>query len=152
MGAEVSELFTMATAIVDPMFAELGDVDTSVVSLRFASGGLGFIDTSRRSGFGYDMRTEIFGSKSSLFIGYQRETALLHLSPDGVRSDHVHWFLDRFGDAYVEELRAFVDCLVRVTPPPVDGNDARAALALAYAAEASRREHGPVSPERFARQ
>ena len=152
MGAEVDELFAMATVVVDPMFAELEDVDTSVVSMRFANGGIAVIDNSRRSGFGYDMRTEIFGSEGSLFVGYQRETPILHLSKEGVRSDHVHWFLNRFDDAYVEELRAFVGCIVDGTAPSVDGNDGRAAMALAYTAEASRRENRPVSPSRFARE
>ena len=152
MGAEVEELFAMATAIVDPMFAEVGDVDTSIVSLRFADGGIGSIDNGRRSGFGYDVRTEVFGSEGALFVGYARQTPVLHFSADGVCSDHVHFFQDRFAEAYVEELRAFVDGIVaggRLSP---DGGDARAAMALAYAAEASRRENRPVSPARFDRQ
>lgn len=151
MGEEVSEVFAMGSAIVSPVFRELDDIDTSVVSLRFASDGLGVIDNSRRAGFGYDVRTEVFGSEGSLMIGYSRETPMLRLDANGVHSDHIHWFLDRFDQAYVDELKVFVDSIIDDTPAPVDGNDARAAMALAYAAEASRRENLPVSPSRFAR-
>jgi myo-inositol 2-dehydrogenase/D-chiro-inositol 1-dehydrogenase len=151
MGAEVTELFAMGSALVDPVFQELDDADTSVVSLRFANGGLGVIDNSRRSGFGYDVRTEIFGSEGALMIGYARDTPLLRLDGNGIHSDHIHWFLERFDQAYVDELKAFVEGIVEGTPPAVDGWDARAAMALAYAAEASRRENAPVSPARFAR-
>jgi myo-inositol 2-dehydrogenase / D-chiro-inositol 1-dehydrogenase len=151
MNAEVSELFAMGSAIVDPLFQELGDIDTSVISLRFAGDALGVIDNSRRSGFGYDVRTEVFGSEGALMIGYSRDTPMLRLDSKGIHSDHIHWFLERFDQAYIDELKVFVDCIVEGTAPPVDGNDARAAMALAYAAEASRRENAPVSPARFAR-
>jgi myo-inositol 2-dehydrogenase/D-chiro-inositol 1-dehydrogenase len=151
MGEEVEELFAMGATLVDPMFAALGDADTAVVSLRFASGGLASIENCRRSGFGYDVRTEIFGSEGALFVGYQRQTPVLRFSAAGVVSDHVHFFQERFGDAYAEELRAFVDGVLDGGPVSPSGEDARAALALAYAAEASRRENRPVDPDRFAR-
>ncbi len=151
MGEEVSELFAMGSAIVSPVIRELGDIDTSVVSLRFANDSLGVIDNSRRSGFGYDVRTEVFGSEGALMIGYARDTPMLRLDANGIHSDHIHWFLERFDQAYIDELKAFINGIVDGTPPPVDGNDARAAMVLAYAAEASRRENAPVSPSRFAR-
>ena len=151
MGAEVTELFAMGSAIVDPMFQELDDIDTSVISLRFDTDALGVIDNSRRSGFGYDVRTEVFGSEGALMIGYSRDTPMLRLDAKGIHSDHIHWFLERFDQAYIDELKVFVDSIVDDTPPPITGEDARAALVLAYAAEASRRENAPVSPARFAR-
>lgn len=150
-GAEATEVFAVGTVLVDPMFAEFDDIDTSIVTLRFANGALGEIDNSRRSGFGYDCRTEVFGSQGALFIGYSRETPILHLSKDGIKSDHVYWFLERFDQAYVDELRDFIACIIEDRQPAVTGADGRAAMALAYACEASRREGRPVSLDRFAR-
>ncbi len=141
----------MGSAIVSPMFRELRDIDTSVISLRFDDDSLGVIDNSRRSGFGYDVRTEVFGSEGALMIGYSRDTPMLRLDANGIHSDHIHWFLERFDQAYIDELKVFVDGIVDDTPLPVDGHDARAAMVLAYAAEASLRENAPVSPSRFAR-
>ncbi len=151
MGEEVTELFAMGSAIVSPVIRELDDIDTSVVSLRFANDSLGVIDNSRRSGFGYDVRTEVFGSEGALIIGYARDTPMLRLDANGIHSDHIHWFLERFDQAYIDELKVFVAGIIDGMPAPVDGNDARAAMVLAYAAEASRRENAPVSPARFAR-
>jgi myo-inositol 2-dehydrogenase/D-chiro-inositol 1-dehydrogenase len=151
MGEPVEEVFTMGSALVDPMFVELNDVDTSVVSVRFANGSLASIESGRRSGFGYDVRTEVFGSEGALMIGYTRETAVLHYSKAGVQSDHVQWFLDRFGDAYTAELVAFVDSIVNDLPVPVTCEDGRAALAMAYAAERSLQEHRPVRLQEFDR-
>jgi myo-inositol 2-dehydrogenase / D-chiro-inositol 1-dehydrogenase len=151
VGQEVRELFAMGSAIVSPLFRELGDIDTSVISLRFDDDSLGVIDNSRRSGFGYDVRTEVFGSEGALMIGYSRDTPMLRLDANGIHSDHIHWFLERFDQAYIDELKVFVDGIVDDTPLPVDGHDARAAMVLAYAAEASLRENAPVLPSRFAR-
>jgi myo-inositol 2-dehydrogenase/D-chiro-inositol 1-dehydrogenase len=151
VGQEVTELFAMGSAIVEPVFRELGDIDTSVISLRFGNDSLGVIDNSRRSGFGYDVRTEVFGSEGALMIGYSRDTPMLRLDANGIHSDHIYWFLERFDQAYIDELKVFIDCIFDGTQPPVDGEDARAAMVLAYTAEASRRENAPVSPSRFAR-
>ena len=74
------------------------------------------IDNSRRAGFGYDVRTEVFGAKGALFVGYSRDTPMLHLTPNGVSSDHIHWFLERFDQAYIDELRDFVDAIVDDRP------------------------------------
>ena len=150
-GCEVVEVSVMAACLVDPMFAELGDVDTSIATLRLESGALAVIDNSRRSGFGYDLRTEVFGSEGALFVGVQQATPVTHLSAGGVTTDHVHFFLDRFDQAYVDEIRDFVDAIVQGRPASVTGADGRAALALAYACEASVRERGPVDVARFAR-
>ncbi len=149
MGAEPEQLFAMGSALVDPSLAEIGDIDTSVVTMRFPGGALATIDNGRRSGFGYDVRTEIFGSAGALLIGYREATPMLHLSAAGVRSDHVHFFLERFAGAYAEELRAFVAAVREGRSPDPGAADARAALALAYAAEASRAEGRPVDLGRW---
>jgi myo-inositol 2-dehydrogenase/D-chiro-inositol 1-dehydrogenase len=151
VGSEPTEIFAMGAVLVDSMFADYGDIDTSVVSLRFENGAIGTIDNSRRSSFGYDVRTEIFGAKGAIFVGYSRDTPLLVLSQDGVKSDHVHWFLERFDDAYIDELRDFIQAIADGRAASVTGLDGRAAMALAYAAEASRRGNRPVELASFAR-
>lgn len=150
MRSEPVEIFAMGANLVDPVFAKYGDIDTCVVNIKFESGSLGAIDASRRSGFGYDVRTEIFGSKCAVMIGDGRETPLVRLDNTGVWSDHIYWFLERFDAAYVEEIRTFVECIRSDAPVPVSGADGRAALAMAYAAEASVAENAPVAMSRFA--
>jgi myo-inositol 2-dehydrogenase/D-chiro-inositol 1-dehydrogenase len=150
MRSEPVEIFAMGANLVDPVFAKYGDIDTCVVNIKFDSGSLGAIDASRRSGFGYDVRTEIFGSRGAVMIGDGRETPLVRMDNHGVWSDHIYWFLERFDGAYVEEIRAFVDCIRQDRPVQVTGADGRAALAMAYAAEASVAENAPVAMSRFA--
>ncbi len=144
MGREAVAISTVAQALTDPMFAELGDVDTSVVTLTFDGGGIAMIDNSRRSGFGYDVRTEVFGSEGALFVGEQRHTPLLRFDSTGVYHDHVDWFIDRFEQAYEAELASFLLALAEDREVEVTGVDGRAALALAFAAERSLAEQRTV--------
>jgi len=150
MGDDPVELYAVGSALVDPMFAEVGDVDTSIVTMKFPTGALAVIDNSRRSGFGYDVRTEVFGSKGALLIGQQADTPMLRLDAEGVHTDHLYFFLERFAGAYVEELRVFVDAVRRGEPLGPGAVDARATLQLAYAAEAARAANAPVDPARWA--
>ncbi len=150
MGADPVELFATGSALVDPMFAELGDVDTSVITMKFPTGALAVIDNSRRSGFGYDVRTEIFGSEGALIIGRSADLPMVRYDAQGVHTDHLYFFLERFAEAYVEELRVFVRAALAGTPEGPGTADARAAIQLAYAAEASRAANAPVDPARWA--
>lgn len=144
MGCEPVELYAAGAALTDPMVAELNDIDTSVVTLTFASGALAVIDNSRRSAFGYDVRTEIFGSAGAAFVGYGRDTPVDVYNATGVHHDHITWFIERFEKAYAAELASFIDAIQADRPVAVTGEDGRAALVMAIAAERSRQLHRPV--------
>ena len=45
-GSEVTEVFACGAVLVDPAIGEAGDVDTAVVTLKFANGAMGVIDNS----------------------------------------------------------------------------------------------------------
>ena len=144
MGEEPSEVYATGSVLVDDMIGRAGDIDTSVVVLRFGSGALGTIENSRRSGFGYDVRTEVFGARGAVMIGQSREVPLRRYDASGVHEDHLHFFLERFREAYRQEIMAFCEAIRTDAPVPVPGEEGRAALRLAYAAERSRAEHRPV--------
>ena len=145
MGEDPIELHATASTLVSDDFRQAHDVDTSIVTLRFPSGALASIENSRRSGFGYDVRTEIFGSQGALMVGESRSTPLRRYSANGVIEDHQYFFLERFRDAYRQEMISFLTAIRDDTPVVVNGDDGRAALLLAYAAEQSLKEHRPVA-------
>lgn len=144
MGCEPVEIYAAGAALTDPVVAELNDIDTSVVTLTFASGALAVIDNSRRSAFGYDVRTEIFGSQGAAFVGEGRQTPVNLYNATGVHHDHITWFIERFAKAYETELESFIDAIRTDRDVEVTGEDGRAALVMAIAAEHSRRDHAPV--------
>ena len=62
-GSEVTEVNAIGSVLVDPGIGEAGDVDTALVTLKFANGAIGVIDNSRKAVYGYDQRVEVFGSE-----------------------------------------------------------------------------------------
>ena len=69
-------------------------MDTSVVTLRMISGALCQIDSSRRTGYGYDERIEVFGSKGMIESRRQRARGVSRYTGDKVIEDGLHagWF------------------------------------------------------------
>lgn len=144
-GSEVIEVYAQGAILVDPVIGQLGDIDTAIVTLKFADGALGVIDNSRKAVYGYDQRVEVFGSKGS--VGVQNDhpnTAEISTADGIVRDNPKYFFLERYHDSYIEETQRFIDCVLNGSPIPVDGNDALQAEKIAYAAKRSLQEGRPV--------
>ena len=134
---EVVETHAYTTVAIRPEVADYGDVVASVVNLKYAKGAIGNIESYAQALYGYDVRTEIVGSKGSVFIGSMEKTPAVFLSVNGgthILADH---FLSRFADAYLAEVRDFVHNMLNDRPPQVTGDDGLRALAIAVAAERS---------------
>jgi myo-inositol 2-dehydrogenase/D-chiro-inositol 1-dehydrogenase len=141
---DVLEVNALGAALVDPRIGELGDVDTSVLTLRFVSGALGVVQNSRRAVYGYDLRTEVQGSAGKVVVEDERATPVWTYGAEGIRGDYYDWFVDRFRDAYRLEVQAFAEAVRagrRPTPGPVDAVET---LRLAEAATRSLRAGRPV--------
>jgi myo-inositol 2-dehydrogenase/D-chiro-inositol 1-dehydrogenase len=146
-GDDPVEVFAIGSALTGEDIRAAGDIDTSVVTMRFADSSLATIENSRRSGFGYDVRTEIFGSAGALMVGDSRQTPVRLFDEHGVKEDHQYFFLERFARAYEQEILAFLEAVATGTSPSVTGEDGRAAMVLAITAERSRAAGRPVMVE-----
>jgi myo-inositol 2-dehydrogenase/D-chiro-inositol 1-dehydrogenase len=148
MADEVVEVQAIGAALVDPAIGAAGDVDTAAVLLRFAGGALGAIDNSRRAVYGYDQRAEVLGSTGCLTAGNVTPDRVSRWDANGqTAANPLHFFLERYGTAYVEELRAFVDSVHGRRMPPVTGHDGLQATRIALAAGRSLRERRPIAVE-----
>lgn len=141
---EVEEVSAWGGVLIEPGFAEAGDVDTAVAMLRFASGALGVLEGSRRTTWGYDIRTEIAGSQARLVVEASQKTPLLTSRGLGYAGDHYRSFPDRFDAAYRAELEYFFACLRDGTTPLPGVRDALESLRVALAATKSLKEGRPV--------
>lgn len=144
MGSDVVRVYSEGGCLVYPELKEAGDIDNAMVNLKFASGGIGNIDMSRNSVYGYDIRTEVLGSEGGLLIGGLQQTQTLIMTRQGVLHDTIPYFMERFGEAYAAEIRDFVACLREDRPPSVTGIDGRHATAIGIAATRSLDEGRPV--------
>jgi scyllo-inositol 2-dehydrogenase (NAD+) len=134
---EVTEVHAFTTSAVRPEVTQFGDVVASVVNLKFAKGAIGNIESHAQAQYGYDVRTEVVGSKGSLQVGSLHRTPATFLTTSGSVSPIVDYFLSTFADAYLAEMRDFVDRILNDRPPSVTGEDGFKALAMAAAAEQS---------------
>jgi myo-inositol 2-dehydrogenase/D-chiro-inositol 1-dehydrogenase len=144
LGEPVTEVFAAAACLIDPAIGAAGDVDTAKILLRTASGTLCLISNSRRSGYGYDQRIEVFGSKGMARAGNQLESMTEAWTETGLASDRLqNFFLDRYAEAYRREMAHFAEVLAGAAPA-IGLSDGLAALALAEAATHSARTGAPV--------
>ena len=111
-GDEAATVYATGSCLVDPAIADVGDIDSSVVSIRTKKGRLAQINTSRRAAYGYDQRFEVLGSKGMLQCGNHRPSEVVQSDAQGVRSDlPEHFFLQRYREAYRLEVTHFFECL-----------------------------------------
>jgi len=146
MGEDPEEVFSSASCLIDPAIAAAGDVDTAKTILRSASGRLCVISNSRRSAYGYDQRIEAYGAAGSLRADNVMESTVSTWGERGCASDALqNFFLDRYSQAYRQEMAHFAAILRDETAPAVAYKDAVAALVLAEAAGLSAKLHKAVS-------
>lgn len=148
---EISEVTAVGAALSDPGFEEADDIDNAVITLRFANGALGVIDNSRVAGYGYECSSEILGHRGTLRIDNHRRVAVETLTPGRSCRDYVSDFIERFSDAYREEMEHFVRVVRGNAEPRPDGADAAAATVLARATDRSYQEGRTVRLERETR-
>ena len=116
---------------------EIGDVDTTAISLKFPSGTIGSIDLSRYSRYGYDQRLEVsslvlsfsrrctripmlqvLGEKGMLRVENIHETPILGADQYGVTlPTYEYSFPERYKQAYIAELDHFVDVVLDPSIP-----------------------------------
>ncbi len=144
---DIVEVSAFGACLTDPHIGEAGDIDTAMVTLRAASGALVHINNSRRCAYGYDQRLEVFGSTGMLIAGNRHETSIEAYSATHTRAADpvLHFFIQRYADAYAAEIAHFVECVQNGNTPLASFQDGLEALALADAAVESLRSGRTVT-------
>ncbi len=144
-GEEIVEVYAAGGVLVDPKIGQAGDIDTAAVVLKFKSGAMGLVDNSRQAVYGYDQRTEVFGSKGGAWADNDFPNMAKVYSDKIVGGDKMHFFfLERYMGSYMAELKEFFDCLANNKKPSVGGIDGLNAVLVATAAKKSLAENRPV--------
>jgi len=145
LGEEPVRVFATARCLVEPAIGESGDVDTAVLVLETARGGMCQITNSRRCAYGYDQRVEVFGARGMLRVDNRSATGVEQAGAAGVlREPALPFFLERYQEAYRLEMDDFVRAVEGGANTLARARDGLQALLLAEAAEMSRREQSSV--------
>lgn len=144
-GDEVEEVYAAGGVTVDPAIGEAGDIDTAVITLRLRSGAIAVIDNCRRASYGYDQRLEAFGSKGQVAIANDTQSSAVVSDANGVTAEKpLHFFLERYMQAYANEVAAFVDAVANDKPVPVGIEAGLQSVLIGIAAKRSLELNRPV--------
>ena len=138
-GQEVVDVLAIGAVLVEPELATFDDVDYGIVLLRFENGALGVVQEAWRAPYGYDIRAEVHGSRGKVVAEVDEKFPTLLYDERGKVSERHDQFVERFADAYRDELQAFVNALYSGTPPTPGIHDALQTMRIAAAATQSRK-------------
>jgi myo-inositol 2-dehydrogenase/D-chiro-inositol 1-dehydrogenase len=146
MGEEFVVVQALGAALVDKAIGEAGDVDTAAVHMQTATGRIAVITNSRRATYGYDQRLEVHGSKGMLSACNVHNTTVELHNAAGTQADPIqNFFLERYAEAYANELNTFIAAVESGNRDPrPNGQDGLRAQILADAATESWKSGKPV--------
>lgn len=140
--SNVKSVFATGDALTDKKIkTEANDIDTAIVTMELENGALAVITNSRRAAYGYDQRAEVHGENGALSCENDTLSSLIVSSRNGIiREKPMHFFLERYMEAYRKEIESFIDSVVNNTNTPVTIDEAYQSLLIAKAAEKSLKE------------
>lgn len=145
LGEDPVSVYATGSCLVDTEIGKAGDVDTAAVTLTTATGKICQISNSRRATYGYDQRIEVHGSAGMLRAANVFENTVDLATATGFQTaPPVHFFLERYEQAYAIEMRAFVANLSDSTVAIPTIQDGLKAQILADAAAQSLEEGLPI--------
>jgi myo-inositol 2-dehydrogenase / D-chiro-inositol 1-dehydrogenase len=145
-GREVTSAYAVGANRGEEFFKAAGDVDTASAVLTLDDGTIALVSCTRYNAAGYDVRLEVLGAKGSVCAGLDDQLPVSSADPGATfpKGPPHRQFMERFRDAYVAELAAFLDVVSSQTPSPCTPQDALEAFYVAEACELSRHRNEPV--------
>ncbi|MDD6790370.1 MAG: inositol 2-dehydrogenase [Lachnospira sp.] len=144
-GCDPVEVFVEGAVLVDPAIGEAGDIDTAVITMKMSNGAIATIDNSRKAVYGYDQRAEVFGSRGMAMTGNDAASTCIISNAQGVTGEvPLHFFLERYMDAYAEEIISFVNAIENDTDTELNVYDGLKPVLMAMACNKSLKEHRVV--------
>lgn len=148
LNSEAQSVLAMGDCYLYDEFKKYQDVDNGAVMIQFQNGAMAQIFVSRTCAHGYHIETEIIGTKGSLRIGTTPVKNLVTVfNETGAVKECVSGFLERFEQAYLNELQEFFNCLREKRKPSVTVYDGTNSTKIAYAATKSFRQNKLVTLE-----
>ena len=150
-GSDVNEIYAIGGAMINPAIGDAGDIDTAIMTLKFDNGSIGIINNCRKAPHGYDQRVEVLGSKGFAFISNDTETTAVLGTGEGMLYEKpLYFFIERFREAFIEEIIDFFNSIKNDKEPSVGPIDGLKPVLYGVAAQKSLKEGRPVKIEEIA--
>lgn len=138
VGSEPVATWAIGGCYAHPEFADYQDGDNVSCLLKFEDDTMGFLFAGRTAPHGYNVETEIIGTKGTLRIASVPQKNLVEiLDSGGVRRECSQDFLERFEDAYLQEVKEFASCILEGRRPKVSVEDGTRVLEIAQSCRES---------------
>ena len=134
LNSEATEVYAMGSTFKHPEFKEAGDDETGVAVYKFANSAMAMVHVGRTAPYGYHVETEVVGTEGTIRISAVPEKNLATVyNSNGVCTECVGSFPERFEEAYLTEMEEFVDCVINHKKPGVNVYDGTKSTAVGYA-------------------
>ncbi len=130
---EPESVYAIGGCYAHEEFAKYQDGDNVSCLIKLKGGGMVFLFAGRTAPHGYNVETEIIGTKGILRIASVPQKNLVEiLDSYGVRKECSENFLERFGQSYINEVQEFVNCITQNKKPLVTVYDGTKVSEIAY--------------------
>ncbi|WP_404404927.1 inositol 2-dehydrogenase [Pelagibacterium halotolerans] len=131
----IATVYAVGACLISEEIGDAGDIDSLMVTLTTASGRMAQITACRRGPMGYDQRLEALCAKEVLAIENQPQSMLVVNTPEGRHAaPPENYFIERFRQAYRDEMNAFIALIENGEAPLADIRDGYEAQRLVEAA------------------
>jgi myo-inositol 2-dehydrogenase/D-chiro-inositol 1-dehydrogenase/scyllo-inositol 2-dehydrogenase (NAD+) len=111
--------------------------DNVNLNASFENGMQGSICGAQGVQYGYDSRCEILGTKGIIFVGGLEDCSMISCNSNGMSRPIVKSWMNLFEEAYLEEDRHFIECVLEDKEPKVTGYDGMKAVEVVNAGNKS---------------
>jgi myo-inositol 2-dehydrogenase/D-chiro-inositol 1-dehydrogenase len=138
-------VFATGTVAVHQGLKAIGDLDNGMALCEFEGGKAALFQASRTMAHGHETLAEITGTTGRLTIGADARLNRVDIADEhGIRHECTPTFYERFEQAFVLELNAFVDAVRNDKPLPLTLRDATEATRIGLAIQQSLRTRRSV--------
>ena len=136
---EIDSIYSIGSNVSDKRFNKIKDYELASCVLKSKNGVQCIITNSRHCSFGYDQRIELFGNKGMIISDNKREleTTIYTGSYTNIKAPLMHFFIERYSDAYKKQLDDLAKVCKKNIKPTADFEDGRRSLVLAETASKS---------------
>jgi myo-inositol 2-dehydrogenase/D-chiro-inositol 1-dehydrogenase len=124
LGSDPENVYACGDAYIFDVFKKTNDIDNGYALMKFKNNSAAFYYSGRTAPHGAHVETEIVGTKGIIRINdIPRKNRLKMYTDKGVIEECLNHYLERWGDAYLLELQAFVDSISEKRKPLISAHD-----------------------------
>lgn len=149
MGDEIREVYARGDILASKEKAEKYNKnminDSLVVSVKFDNGKLGVVEGFLNVKYGYDAKVEVVCEEGAIEAGGTvMDNLTLSKRNKKMENKTSDSFIERFHNAYINEAKHFIECILKDEPPKVSVEDGVQAVKVAIKVNESLKRKTPI--------